>query len=95
MIIVSGWLRVAPGRRDAYLASCHPIIEAARQAAGCVDFHLAADPLDDDRVNVFEQWQSADDVDVFRGTGPESSLLDVIVAAQVHQHEIASTVSLT
>lgn len=95
MIIVSGWLRTDADRRAPYLTACRPIIEAARAAPGCVDFHLAADPLDAERINVFEQWESAESVEQFRQSGPDADMAEAILAAHVQQHEIASTISLT
>jgi quinol monooxygenase YgiN len=55
MIIVCGRLMIDPDRRQPYLAACRPVIEAAREAPGCLDFHLTPDPLDTARINVFEQ----------------------------------------
>ncbi len=95
MIIVAGWLRVPSEQRQSYLDDCRTVIVAARAAPGCLDFHLSADPLDDERINVFEQWQSSDDVERFRGSGPSDEQADVITSAHVEQHEIASTTSLT
>lgn len=95
MIIVSGWLRVDPGDRQAYLQECLSVVEAARAAAGCLDFHLAADPIEPDRINVFEQWESASAVESFRGSGPDGGQQAAIIDAQVDQHEIAATISLT
>jgi len=95
MIIVSGWLKTAADRRQSYLSACRPVIQAARAAPGCVDFHLAADPLDEERINVFEQWEDVESVERFRQSGPDAEMVEVIVSATVHQHEIASTVSLT
>lgn len=95
MIIVSGWLRVDAAQREVYLASCRPIIEAARRTEGCRDFHLAADPLEPERINVFERWDTAEAVESFRGSGPEAGQQEMVIDAHVEQHEIASTVSLT
>ncbi len=95
MIIVSGWLRTHPDRREPYLAACRPVIEAARSAPGCVDFHLTADPLDSERVRVFEQWENAESVEQFRRAGPDAEMATAILAINVQQHEIASTISLT
>ena len=91
MIIVSGSLRVEPSERQAYLDGCLDVIRQARKAAGCLDFHLAADPLEPDRINVFEQWRSVADVEAFRGTGPSDEQAGTIRDAAVDQHEIAST----
>ncbi len=95
MVIVSGWLRVRPDDRDAYLAGCRAVIAAARRAAGNVGFYMSADPIEPDRINVFEQWESASAIEAFRGSGPSDGQVAAIVAASVHQHEIASTVSLS
>jgi quinol monooxygenase YgiN len=95
VIIVAGWLRVAPENRAPYLENCHEVIAAARAAHGCIDFHLSADALDDGRINIFEQWESADAVDAFRGSGPSDDQQSMIADAHVEQHEIASTISLT
>ena len=95
MIIVSGWLRVDAQQRQEYLDACRPVIEAARRAPGCLDFSLTADPLEDDRINIFEQWNDAESVERFRDAGPSDEQQVAITGARVHQHEIASTVSLT
>lgn len=95
MIIVAGWLRVAPENRAPYLETCREVIAAARSAEGCIDFHLSADPLDVERINIFEQWESADAVQTFRGSGPSDDQQTMILDAHVEQHEIASTNSLT
>ena len=95
MIIVSGWLRLDVGMRRQYLEGCLPVVEAARQAPGCLDFHLSADPIEDDRINVFERWEDVESVERFRGDGPADHQQAAILDARVDQHEIASTTSLT
>ena len=83
------------GSRAKYLESSREVILAARAAEGCIDFHLSADPLDDERINVFEQWEAVDAVEKFRGAGPSDDQQAMIIGAHVEQHEIASTISLT
>ncbi len=95
VLIVSGWLRVNAADRSAYLDGCREVILAARAAPGVVEFHLSADPIEDDRINIFEQWESAEAVEAFRGSGPSDDQAAVIEAAHVEQHEIASTTPLT
>ena len=95
MIIVSGWLRTSPADRERYLEACNEIVVAARQAEGCHDFHLAADPIEPDRINVYECWRSVEDVERFRASGPDDQLASTVVGADVQQHEIAATTSLT
>jgi quinol monooxygenase YgiN len=84
MLIVAGSLIVDPRERDAYLDGCVGVVEAARQAPGCLDFALSPDLLDAARINVFERWESEADLERFRGAGPADSqvaaLRDIRVA---------------
>ena len=66
-------------------------MRAARAAPGCTAFVVAADPLEPGRVNIYEEWESGDAVEAFRGDGPGEDLSAMIVDAQVARHEIAST----
>ena len=91
MIIVSGHLVVAAAERAGYLAGCKDVIRQARQAQGCVDFHLSPDPLEPDRINVFEQWESREAVEAFRGAGPSDDQQAAIRDAEVFQHDVASS----
>jgi quinol monooxygenase YgiN len=91
MIIVSGQLHVDPAQRDAYVAANREVIEMARVAPGCIDFHVTADPLEPGRINVFEQWESVEDVEAFRGSGPNDQQGAAILDAVVFQHVVAST----
>ena len=70
MIIVAGFLAVAPDARDAYLRGCVDVVAAARRAPGCLDYALSADLVEPGRINVFERWESEEDLDRFRGSGP-------------------------
>jgi len=91
MIIVSGRIYVAPGQREPFLASSRDAVIEARRAAGCRDFVVAADPLEPNRVNVYEEWDSDTQLEVFRGAGPEPALLSVIEHAEVLRHRVASS----
>jgi quinol monooxygenase YgiN len=94
MIIVSGKLYVAEADRGAYLEGCREVILAARAAPGCHDFHLSADPIELDRINVYEHWDSVEAVEQFRGSGPSSDQVAAIRGAEVRQHEVASSTPL-
>lgn len=73
MIIVSGVLYVSEADRDSYVRDCRQVIVSARESEGCVDFHLSPDPIEPDRINVYEQWQSVEAVEALRGSGPSSA----------------------
>jgi heme-degrading monooxygenase HmoA len=38
----------------------------AREAPGCLDFAQSPDPLEPDRINVFERWESDAALQAFR-----------------------------
>jgi quinol monooxygenase YgiN len=91
MIIVSGRIYVAPGLREGFLGASREAVVAARRAPGCRDFVVAADPVEADRVNVYEEWDSAFELEAFRGAGPGPQLVAAIVRAQVTRHRVASS----
>jgi quinol monooxygenase YgiN len=87
MIIVSGRIYVSADQREAFLEYSRQSILEARMANGCRDFVVAADPIELDRVNVYEEWDSETQLESFRGSGPESDLAILILRADVTQHE--------
>jgi quinol monooxygenase YgiN len=91
MIIVSGRIYVRRGRRDAFLAASMEAVMAARRSSGCLVFVVAADPIEPDRVNVYEQWESEAQLEAFRGEGPGPDLMSDIVSADVSRHHISSS----
>ena len=95
MVIVAGKLTVAPGQRESYLAGCVPVVEQARRAAGCLDFSLAADLVEPDRINIFEQWESREAVEAFRGGGPNDEQSAAMLAASVTEYDVTNARPLT
>ncbi|BCB87184.1 putative quinol monooxygenase [Phytohabitans suffuscus] len=90
MIIVAGWIRVEPEVREAYLEGCRAVLEQARGASGCLDFALTADLLEPGRVNVFERWESDEDLAAFRGAGPDDGQAAQILDASVSKYRISA-----
>ncbi len=91
MIIISGRIYVRPGSRDDFLRRSADAIVQARGTAGCQDFVVAADPLESDRVNVYEEWESKEALTVFRGGGPGDDLSASIVRTSVSEHVVPSS----
>lgn len=89
MLIIAGHLVIAGGERDRYLDGCRDVVAAAREAPGCLDFALAADLLDPDRITVYERWDAEADLERFRGSGADDEQLDVIVDAEVSRYTVA------
>ncbi|MGF7124424.1 putative quinol monooxygenase [Rhodococcus sp. AG1013] len=94
MIIVAGYLRVAPDDREGYLVACRSVVTAARAADGCLDFALSPDPIEPDRINVLERWQDRHTLTAFRGDGSGEDLGARIVEAQVSEFECDSGTAL-
>ena len=90
MIIVAGWLAVAPEGRDAYLEGCAEAVRLAREAAGCLEYALGADLLDPGRVTVYERWESDEDLERFRGSGPSDEQAAQILGASVARYRISA-----
>ncbi|MFI7606692.1 putative quinol monooxygenase [Micromonospora sp. NPDC049366] len=90
MIIVAGSLYVDPDGRDAYLASCLDTVRQARSAPGCVDFAISPDPVEPGRVNVYERWESDQQLLDFRGSGPSEEQTVEIRGAEVHRYRISA-----
>ncbi|WP_299054940.1 antibiotic biosynthesis monooxygenase family protein [uncultured Nocardioides sp.] len=88
MILVTGHLRVDPASRDAFLASCLDDVRAARSADGCLDFVLAPDPLEPDRVHVTERWRDEAALEAFRGSGPSDEAQQTILGGDVTQYAV-------
>lgn len=80
-----------PGTQQAFVASSAEAVAQARRTPGCHDFVVAADPLEPDRVNVYEEWASEEALLAFRGEGPGEDLGESILRAEVSRHMIASS----
>ncbi len=91
MIIVSGRIYVRPGARQEFLSSSAEAVAQARGSTGCRDFVVAADPIEPDRVNVYEEWESEEALLAFRGDGPDQDLSSSILRADVSRHVVSST----
>ena len=74
MLIVSGKLYLKAEAMKEFLASSNEAVALARSAPGCRDFVVAPDPIEPDRVNVYEEWESEKSLLDFRGSGPDSDM---------------------
>jgi quinol monooxygenase YgiN len=62
MVIVQGTFRINPSDRDAFLAQSIEQMEISRAEQGCLQYVLAADPLEADRVILSERWETSADL---------------------------------
>lgn len=90
MLIIAGHLVVEPTTRDAYVAGCAPIVEAARETDGCLDFSITPDSVDATRVRIYERWEGEEQLLRFRGSAPSDGLQGAIIDADVKRYVISS-----
>lgn len=92
MIIIAGSLTVDPAQRDRYLKMFAYVTPMAREAPGCLDFVQAADPVDPARINIYERWDTEENLQAFRTSGGPPPPADVpeIRAGDVHKYRISS-----
>jgi len=86
MLIVCGHLVLDPADRDTHVTASSAAVRLARQAPGCLDFAVSADPVDPTRVNVFERWASSEDLDAFRASGDPDD--DTVGFSRIRRFEI-------
>jgi quinol monooxygenase YgiN len=87
-IIVAGKLTIKPGSRDEFIDRSRKSIIQARSNGACEDFSVSPDPIDLDRVNVFEKWRSRADLVAFRDSGPESGISSLVESFDIVEYEI-------
>lgn len=90
MLIIAGSIQVSPAQRDAYVAECVPIVEAARASDGCLSFSISADTVEPDRILIFERWETEEQLLAFRDTGPDDDQQAAILDADVNRYTISS-----
>jgi quinol monooxygenase YgiN len=66
MIIIAGHTLTESGKRDAAVRAFSEMLERARKQDGCIDLSISADPLDAERINVFELWRDQEALDAWR-----------------------------
>jgi quinol monooxygenase YgiN len=59
-VIVQGTFSVDPKERDRFVETSVDAMRSSRQEEGCLEYVMAADPLDPERVVLSERWESMD-----------------------------------
>jgi hypothetical protein len=87
-IIVAGKLTLKPGCRGEFIEQSLSSISQARANQNCLDFSVSPDPIDQNRVNIYEKWLSREALDVFRSIGPESRVLSMVLSFDINEYEV-------
>ena len=87
-VIVAGWYTVDPSKRDEVVEKFKDVVLRARSAPGCLDMAITADPVDSNRINVFEFWRSEKDLNSWRvGSNPPKKIARML-RVEVQKHTI-------
>ena len=87
-IIVAGNLKIKKGCRAEFIKGSASAIIQARTAEGCDDFSVSEDPIDENRVNIFEKRSSREALEKFRGSGPEDDTFSMVDSFNVKEYEV-------
>ena len=87
-VLVAGKLRLKKGKRDEFIEkSCEAVMQA-RRLIDCQDFSVSPDPIDENRVNIFEKWNSPEALTKFRNSGPDNDFFSLVESFDVNEYEI-------
>jgi quinol monooxygenase YgiN len=66
MWIIAGHVTVDENERDTFVEAHRDLVRRAREAPGCLDVAITADPVDPRRINNYERWESWDAIEAWR-----------------------------
>lgn len=87
-IIVAGKLKLKPGYRDEFIEKSLEAISQARELDACEDFSVSPDPIDANRVNIFEKWSARGPLDEFRNSGQDNDSFSLVESFDINEYEI-------
>jgi quinol monooxygenase YgiN len=95
MVIVQGVFSVDPNERDRFVQMSIESMQSSRQEDGCLEYVMAGDPLDPERVVLSERWESMDHLQQHlsqqRSTPPGGEARPVPRSAEITLFEVASS----
>lgn len=99
MIVVTGYLTIAPEKRaeaEAAIATLVPLTEAED---GCLQYRYSADLLAPERINIVEQWESEEAMNVHMGQAHFAAFMEAIGPCiggdvAVTRHDVSASTKL-
>ena len=91
MIIISGKVYVDEDKRDEYVAELTDLMVRARKHPGCLDLVIAADPLEEDRINNYEAWESEEALEKWRKVADATKLPFDKERSDVQKHKVSES----
>jgi quinol monooxygenase YgiN len=96
MLIVAGPGYVDPDRRATLLAALAPSLRQVRTTPGCLDYVVAADPIEADRVNIYERWESATALDAhLAGIAATAPAMPEVRRVEITRYEVRTAYDLS
>jgi quinol monooxygenase YgiN len=65
------------------------MIERARKWDGCLDLSISGDPLDPERINIFERWRDQNALDAWRRVARPPKVVRRETYVKLYQSEVA------
>lgn len=92
MVIVAGKGYVDPGHRQALLSSLQASVRQTRAESGCLDYVVAADPVEPGRVNVYERWESKEHLAAhLAAMATPAQPTPAVLSMEIAQYEISGS----
>jgi quinol monooxygenase YgiN len=66
MIVIAGYVFTDARERDVAVCAFAHMVERARKYDGCLDLSISADPVDPERINLFECWRDQSSLNAWR-----------------------------
>lgn len=88
MIVVSGEITLDPADRAAAVEAATAATTATLEEEGCLTYGFWADPADDGRFRVFEEWASIDALIAHFGRPHMAAFLDAMAGLTIHGSDI-------
>ena len=83
MIVIAGTARVLPKHRETAIEAARIMVEASRAEPGCRRYRFSTDLDDPNLVHVFEEWDSAEALEVHFAT-PHMAEFQTALGATLH-----------
>ena len=94
-VIVQGVFSLDPTERDRFVETSLEGMRASRQEEGCLEYVIAADPLDPERAVLSERWESMDHLEQHlarpRNGSPSAGARPVPRNVEITLFEVASS----
>ena len=99
MIVVVGYITINPEMRAEAEAAIATLVPLTVAEEGCVEYRYAADILEPNRINIWEQWESEEAMNAHMATPHLAEFMGVMGTCiggplEITRHDIASSTKI-